>query len=404
MEREVKILFVAKYCPAHFQNLLLYLSLNNQHQIQFFSEYRHNELTLKNISYTNLRFPKVQYKGSKAEQASVRFLRRALVFSNAFTRLKDSGFIPDVIFVDTNHACALNVTNVFENVPCIGFCDWYINDFSSDYEITPNEENDNSQVLALKLSNMFQLEVLNSCTKLLTFSQWQKKAFPDFLQKKISVIYEGVNTDFFTPIQEKKAKVEFLKGFEEEDIIIFSPRVFKNSDKTKVVINAMLSVLNKHEKVKFLLLSRGKSSSDEFSEVFAEVEKTLAPFSDRLIIHRNATLEEYKYALAYSKINLMLFDLLFVNTSLFEAMASANIIIAQKNKALEEFIHHEENGFFHDYEDADSLAELVLKLLDDKEKQRAIQVQARKYAVANLSIRNELKKTLKHLSSLQKTQ
>ncbi len=407
----MKLLFIAKYCPAHFQNILLYFSLNQEkesHQIHFFSEYRHQELSLKNINYTNIRFPKVYYKGNKAEQTSIRLLRRGLIFTNALNRLKNSGFVPDFIFCDSSHATSFGVHSLFPDVPTITYCDWFLQQPEFDEKILKNPEaTDESYHYSLRVNNMFQIEAMRQSSKLVTFSNFQRNSFPEFLRKKISVIHEGVNTDFFRPslatensVQEKQ-QYDFLKGYEHNDIILFAPRIFKKSPELQVIVKALKELFYKKPNAKLLLLTRSKLVQEDFMQVFAEFEEGLGEYKNNIIIHRNASVEEYKGALMYSTVQLFMFDQLFISPSLYEAFACGNIVIAQKNPALEEFIAHGKNAYISQYADSKELTTLLQHILENKEEQTMVKSLARKTAVTHFSLKTEVKKVLKLIESIK---
>ncbi len=409
----MNLLFVAKYCPGRFQNLLLYFSFNREkdnHQIHFFSEYRHQELSLKAINYTNIRFPKLYYKGNKAEQTSIRLLRRGLIFTNALHRLKKSGFIPDVIFCDSNHATSFGVGNIFPNVPTITYCDWFLQEPElTDKVLEKSNLEDDSYHHSLRISNMFQIEAMRLSTKLVTFSNYQKGSFPEFLHKKMHIIREGVNTDFFTPFTAhenkknlSKQQYDFLKGYEYNDIILFAPKNFKKSPELKVIIKALKKLFFKKPNTKILLLTRNKTIQDDFIPVFQEFEKGLEEYKDNIIVHRNASVDEYKGALIHTNIQLYLFDQFFINSSIYEALSCTNVVIAQANPALKECIIPEKNGYFSDYKDPDELALLMQTILDNKEKQMQVKAFARKMALSQFSLRNEIKKVLRLIDSLIK--
>ncbi len=391
----MKILFISKYCPSHFQNILLYFSVNPQNQIHFFSEYRHQELALKNVTYTNIRFPRVQYKGSKPEQTSIRLLRRSLAFSNALDRLKNTGFIPDIIITDTNHACSLNLPEIFPNIPTIGFCEWFFQSELSPQSDKKEGDEYSPEFLPFKINNMFQLETLRACTKLFTFSQCQKKSFPEFIQKKISVVPQGINTDFFAPKLEKNKIPSFLNGYEDSEIILLSYRNTKDEQTLSLTLDSLKLIFEKRKYTKLLLLSRTNTNPEEIQKIVGLAQQRLQEFSDRIIVHTNATIEEYKFALLRARVLLYPFSMLFANTSLFEAFSCATTVIAQQSSALEEFIVDGENAYFHAYDRPDSLAQLIEQVLIDPGLSKKLRTQARKQAVTSLSIKTELRKIVK---------
>ncbi len=396
----MKILFISKYYPARFQNILLYFSLKNTDQVHFFSEYRHKKLSHKNIIYTNIRFPKVYYKGNKAEQNSIRLLRRGLIFSNALLRLKNTGFTPDFIFLDSNHATSFSLHRVFPNVPTICFCDWFIPEDELNEELSITREEEDPFLLSHGVNNMFQMETIRHATKLITFSQYQKKSYPEFLQKKMTIINEGINTDFFSPAK-KDIIPDYLKGYEENDLILFAPRVFKKTPEQLNALKALKTVFNENPSARVLMLTKDKTSQEDFNEIFSEFEKILSHYKDRIILHTNATIEEYRAALIYSKIHLFFFDQLFVNSSFYEALACSSLVIAQDHPALEEFIIHGTNGYLSNYKSDVELSKLMLEILSDNEKQNLVRVQARKYSSTRFSFKTEVNKLLKIISTLE---
>ncbi len=396
----MKILFISKFLPSHFQNILMYHALSGKNEIQFVSEFKHQDFSLKNVNYTNIRFPRVHFKGSKLQQTALRFVRRSHNFARALFRLKENGFIPDIIYTETSSAASLNLRDVYPDVPCIGICEWYLTD-SAEIKFTDNEENTPLDLAVyLRVNNMFFNEMLNACDKLITFSNTQKQSFPKAFQKKLSVVYHGINTSFIKP-EEKTFTSELLKKFKGTELILYATQSATLSKQYKNAVIAAKEILAKNPKASFALLSYDKKQSDENTEAHKFTKNLLEEFEDRIVLVNGVSRDEYKDALNSAAVQLIINPNSSLTTALYEAFAAGAIMLARNDiPYFSEFVIPNQTGYLADFTQSSELVKSIEHILANKENNKAIREKVRKISLTHFSIESEVKKLLKVEASL----
>ncbi len=396
----MKILFISKFLPSHFQNILLYHTLSGNNEVHYISEYKHNDFNLKGVNYTNIRFPRMHFKGNKLQQTALRYVRRSQNFAKAMQRLKENGFTPDIIYTETSSAASLNIRDVFPDTPCIGLCDWYISNINELNTLDHDENSDLDLSIYLKINNLFYNEMLNNCTKLITFSHTQKASFPKTLQKKLSVIYHGINTNFLKPTNDKFS-TPLLQKIKDKDIILYVTQVPILLPQYKNAVIAAKEVLAKNPNAAFALLSYDKKRGEENSDAFSFTKNLFEEFKDRTVFASGITRDEYRDALASSCMQLAINPTVSLNIGLFEALSTGSTLLAREDVAyFTEFVIPKQTGYLADFSQVSEIIKQMDYIIENKEERDTIRQKIRKISMTHFSIDAEIKKLLKLEASL----
>lgn len=185
-----------------------------------------------------------------------------------------------------------------------------------------------------------------------------------FKEEQFKIIYNGIDNDRFNESNETGYLREEFSVKDNDIIVGMAARV--NAIKgQEVFIDAMEQVMEKRKAVKAMLIGGA----------FAGQEWRLKALEDRINSgkHReNFILRDFRQDVQ----NLhCLFDIFALPsiandsfpTAVLEAMASGKPVVAFRNGGVVEMIQEGENGLFAEYGDAKSLAEIILKLVEDKE-------------------------------------
>ncbi len=393
----MKLLFIAKHFPAQFKNLVDYFLENKEHEIQFFSEYRHQQYSSNGLKHTIVKFPRIHYKGEKSEKTALSLLRRANAFKSSLSHLKSQGFVPDVIFLETGNACAYHIFDVFPKALTIGYCEYFFNEdkaFADSYHALSDDSED---FAPLRVHNTFQLESMHNCLALFTHSKWQKELFPSAIQKKITVIPNGVNTHYFEPLDMSnpyavKTRLEARKFFNFEDhheiITYAAPRISSN-EVIENMFTSVKNILDSRPNARLLLIAKPEDTinkednADECTQNF--IRDAFSEYSDKVLILDNASMQVYKAALVISDLHLYTFIPSLFTETLPELLSTSCLVLAQAKPAVEEFIEDKNTGYLHSFLDPKSLAEKIDQLLNDKENNLSIRKKAREKALENYS-------------------
>jgi glycosyltransferase involved in cell wall biosynthesis len=187
------------------------------------------------------------------------------------------------------------------------------------------------------------------------------------IDRKISVIGNGVDTNFFVPEKRKDMKGAY---------IIYTGRL----DSRKGLVDLIASseyVCQEHTNIKFILTGKGpmkKYLERRINDLGLKKNFYFAGFVDR-----STLLKYYQNAIIY----VLPSYYEGLPTTLLEAMSCGIPSIATDVKGSSELIEDGENGLLVPPGDPKRLAEAILRLLDDEELRKKLGDNAREYVVGN---------------------
>lgn len=137
----------------------------------------------------------------------------------ALLQLNDEGFQPQLTVVHGGNGLSLFVQHLFARTRLITYMEWWFRDATccwlfQDYSFDKR--------LRTTMRNSVILQELEQCDIAITPTVWQQQQFPKHYQKKIRVIFDGVDTSFFKPTP--AIGEVFFNGMELEQPLRISPQ------------------------------------------------------------------------------------------------------------------------------------------------------------------------------------
>lgn len=113
-------------------------------------------------------------------------------------QLAEEGFRPRLTLVHGGNGLSLFVRQLFEETRLIAYMEWWFLDSTSrwlfaDYSFDKR--------LRTMMRNSVILQELEQCDVAVTPTVWQQQQFPEIYHDKIQVIFDGVDIEFFRPMQ-----------------------------------------------------------------------------------------------------------------------------------------------------------------------------------------------------------
>lgn len=119
---------------------------------------------------------------------------RAEACAAAALKLKQEGFVPDVIVAHPGWGEAMFIKDVFPAAKLVVYCEYYYaaegQDVGFDPELPPINF---AQRCMLRMKNTANLHSLEIADAAISPTQWQKSTFPKWAQDKITVIHDGID-------------------------------------------------------------------------------------------------------------------------------------------------------------------------------------------------------------------
>jgi glycosyltransferase involved in cell wall biosynthesis len=366
----MKILFVHQNFPAQFRHLAPALAALG-HEVRALTINLPGP-ALAGVDVLRYRVdPPANYAaspgGRPADDWEIKVLRGKAA-AGAMLRLKEGGFVPDVVFAHPGWGEALFVKDVFPLARLLVYAEFYYGAEGGDSCFDPEFSRaslENSQRTRVK--NTHLLHALSACDAALAPTLFQKLQHPLWGQEKIRVIHDGINTERFIPdpsawVQLKAAGVKLQAG---DEVITFVARHLEPYRGYHIFMRA-LPLLQKLRPQARIVIVGGDGVSYGAPAPNGESWKSvfLREVSDLIDLGRIHFVGKVPHDLLtrlmqVSAVHVYLTYPFVLSWSLLEAMSIGCLIVGSDTAPLREVIRSGENGILVDFFDPECLARTV---------------------------------------------
>ena len=276
-----------------------------------------------------------------------------ITFSEELVKLKKQNIIPDLIIAHVGSGLELLISDIFPNVPSIGYYEWY--------------SNYNLPVLTISIAtNHYHNHFLHSFVKnssvVVTPTRLQRNQFPQDIKQRLIVMHEGIDTTFYKPsrdlIQKDKKVITYVsRGLEPRraflqfiHIINLVLQIDNNiivkiigDDKMYYKDEGFAEISYKQEAIR-ILTEGGTVSNVEF----------MGPQPSNVILQ----------ALQMSDLHIYFSILAIPSWSFLEALSTGCLVLTSNTGVVDEFYWNDKPNFFYtNHDDYYASRDQVLKLL-----------------------------------------
>ena len=128
-----------------------------------------------------------------------RSLYKAEVVRDLCLRLRSEGFTPDVMCAHPGWGESLFLKDAFPDTPLLNYCEFFYRPVGADIGFDPDDAVAPDTSARLRIRNVNGLINLNVCDKGIAPTEWQRSVHPEEYHSKITVLHEGIDTDFLIP-------------------------------------------------------------------------------------------------------------------------------------------------------------------------------------------------------------
>ncbi|MCB2082044.1 MAG: hypothetical protein KDD76_05355, partial [Rickettsiales bacterium] len=211
----MKILFIHPNMPGQFKHLAPAFASDKNNQVVFLTKPRPH-ISLPDVT-------KIEFFTKRAvEPETHRYLigfERAVIASQEVWRmckkLKESGFIPDVIVGHIGFGDGLFLKDIFQDTPVLSLFEYYYHSRGSDTDFIREELMSPDDEARVRMRNAIHLFNLTDSDWGISPTFFQRNQHPEIFHPKISVIHDGIDVDTAKP-----ARVE---TFETKNKTILTP-------------------------------------------------------------------------------------------------------------------------------------------------------------------------------------
>ncbi len=335
-----------------------------------------------------------------------KIIRAEACFREAL-RLKENGFIPDVIIAHPGWGESLFLKEVWPKAKLGIYCEFYYQaegaDVGFDPEFPPSDPL--SEPLRIKLKNLNNLLHFEIADAGISPTEWQKSTYPQPFRDKITVIHDGIDTELASPNDQVAIKLLDSSGrslllSKKDKVITFVNRNLEPYRGYHIFMRALPRILQQDKEVHILIVggdgvSYGalpdpqKYGSRKWKEIFLEEIRFKITEDDLRRIHflGHIPYKQFLAALQVSTVHVYLTYPFVLSWSLLEAMSVGCAIVASNTAPVKEVIEDGHTGILVDFFDISGLSERVCSLLNDPERRKFLGENARKFAVKNYDLK-----------------
>lgn len=387
--------------PGQFLHMVRHLHEQGDHEIVFISEANEGALPgVRRVLYRQERGVSSQTHPSLRELEMG--LSRAEAVARAAQTLKGLGYTPDIIIGHHGWGELLNIVDVYPDTPILGYFEFFYHTDRNDVDFDPEFPPRQDLFPNVRVKNAINLLALNLNQHGQTPTFFQRGTYPDWAQKQISLLREGVNLELCAPDP----------GVFTRDVAI-GPHVIRPQDKliTFVARNlepyrgyhsfmrALPKVLAERPDARVILIGGDGTSygapppagtaswRDYFlDEVASQIDL------DRVHLMGKVDYDVFRMALKRSDAHIYLTYPFVASWSLREAMATGCAVIGSQTASVEEFVTDRQTGLLTPFFDTQRIAESILEILEDRPLAARLRHEARRFAESELSLEGYLAK------------
>lgn len=283
------------------------------------------------------------------------------------TRLKRSGYQPDVILAHPGWGETLFAKDVYPDTPLIHYCEYYYRAQGADCGFDLEFRRATRESSRLRVLNSLHLLNIEQCDIAIAPTRWQRSLFPAAYRSAIRVIHEGIvqGSDLA-----KTAAVVLPNGIElraGHPIVTYVARNLEPYRGFHSFIRAIPQIQAACPNAQIIVIggdgvSYGRMPS-EYANWRSRMEAEVSFDHSRVHFTGKLPYQTYRAVLQCSKVHVYLTYPFVLSWSLLEAMASGCVIVASDTAPVKEVIVDEVNGLLVDFFDHQTIAKRVSEVL-----------------------------------------
>lgn len=194
----MRIAFLHSNFPAQFVHLAAALARNPANQVVFITAREEGGIPgVRKIIYQKHR--EVNSGTHNYLQSFENAVLQGQAVYRELIKLKAEGFVPDIVYGHSGWGLPLFVKEACPAAKLVCLFEWYYRAHGSDADFDPAQPLSVDDELRIRIKNSPILIDLDSCDWGVSPTYWQHRQLPLEFQPKISVIHDGIDTDFVKP-------------------------------------------------------------------------------------------------------------------------------------------------------------------------------------------------------------
>jgi glycosyltransferase involved in cell wall biosynthesis len=389
----VKYLFVHQNFPAQYLHFVRHLVKRGKDDIVFISLPNQNQIAGVRRAVYQMPRPPSENTYIDAQDFESATLRAAAVAHTA-RNLKQLGYVPDIIIGHHGWGELLNIHDVFPGVPLLGYHEFYYHEDGVDVGFDPEFRMDETFFPRIRAKNAVNLIALNNPGHGQTPTQWQLSTYPDWAQKKISLLREGVDIEACKPDAAARKSNFAIGDFTvtpKQKLLTYVARDLEPYRGFHVMMRALVHLQRERPDLRAVLVGGNGVSYGAKLVGGTWRDYMMRELGDKLDLSRihfpgRVDYETYLRLLQRSDAHVYITYPFVASWSLREALACGCVVLGGDTEPVQEFVSDGDNGLIVPSLDAEAVSRRVLDVLEAPALARKLRGNARAYAERHLRL------------------
>lgn len=386
----MRYLFIHQNFPGQFLHLVRHLVRDPANEILFITEPTTNAIPgVRTFCYQPPRPSETTYADAQFIEEC---LIRARIVGSAAERLKELGFVPDIVIGHHGWGELLNIDDVWPGVPLLGYCEFYYRVHGYDVGFDPEFPNAPDGLPKVRAKNTINLLALNNPGHGQTPTAFQLGTYPTWAQPRITVLPEGVDLDACAPNPEIRTTTLDLGGFQvapTDTLVTYVARDLEPYRGAHTMIRALPRLLRLRPNLKVVMVggdgvSYGPRLINRTWRQYYMAEVAGVIDEARICFPGRVPYPTFLALLQRSDAHVYLTYPFVVSWSLREALACGCAVIGSDTAPVREFVTHRRTGMLVPFTDPAAVTAAVAELLDDPALAARLRRNARRLAERTL--------------------
>ena len=307
-------------------------------------------------------------------------------------QMKRTGFIPDVVVAHAGWGPGIFIKDVWPDTRYAGYFEWYYNRDRPDSRFLQPGLNDTGQNARAYSRNAAILLDLAQSDLAFCPTHWQKAQFPEVLQSQLTVLHDGIDTDYFTPDENATFKWDGRTYTRADEIITYVARGMEPYRGFPQFMSALSKLQKLRPNLEAIIVGEDRvayGAMPEDGRTFKEQALQDLPLDEsRICFTGLLPYSEYRKVLQVSAAHFY-FSIPFVlSWSAMEAMSSGCAIIASDTPPVTEVATGFETAVLTPFFDRQATINAIYDVLENQEKYMSMRQNARSSIIKKYKIQD----------------
>jgi glycosyltransferase involved in cell wall biosynthesis len=380
----MRILFLHNNFPAQYKRIVSYLDSKHKKVEMYAATLKSNKQKTpvkKTVFFEPHREP------SKNTHPALIYSERAVIQGQALYKAllpsKKAGFKPDIIMSHSGWGSSLFLKDLFPDAKLLSYFEWYYSTQNSDatYLTTGPIKADPNNDMRIRMKNTPILHDLAAMDHGQCPTYFQHDKLPLKFQDNVSVLHDGVDTDFFRPTVGAKVKVGGFTFSADDEIITYVARGMEEYRGFPQFMEVVYKLQQQRPNLQVVILGNdrvayGAPRSDGKTWKEAILEKYNFDLS-RIHFMGLQPLPVFRGLMQITRAHVYLTVPFVLSWSLMEAMGAGALIVGSDTEPVREVVTGGENGVLVPFFDTDAISKKLCHILDNKAEYQPLRAKAR---------------------------